>query len=322
MSKRIFITRRIPEVGIKMLQDKGYTVDIYPKDRIMSQKELVRALKKGNYDAVLCLLTDKINSKVFAAAPAAKLYANYASGYDNIDITEAKKRGITVTNAPANLSSDSVAQHAFALMLTLATRTVEADEYIRKGKYKGWEPMNFIGTDIFGKTIGLVGAGRIGERLAHYARAMGLKVIYTDVVRNDRIEKECGAEYCASVEELLPQADFVSLHVPLLDSTKHLMNEKRISLMKPTSFLVNTSRGPVVDEKALVKALQKGIIAGAGLDVFEFEPKLAPGLAKLQNVVLTPHIASASVEARNEMAKVAAENVINFLETGKAKNSV
>jgi len=322
MSKRVFITRRIPDVGIKMLQDKGYTVDIYPKDRIMSQKELVSALKKGNYDVVLCLLTDKVDSKVFDAAPAAKLYVNYASGYDNIDVAEAKRRSITVANAPTNLSSDSVAQHAFALMLALATRTVEADEYIRRGKYKGWEPMNFIGTDIFGKTIGLVGAGRIGERLAHYGKAMGLKVIYTDVVRNDRLEKEYGIEYCSSIEELLPRADFVSLHVPLLDSTRHLMNEKRMSLMKPTSFLINTSRGPIIDEKALVKALLNGTIAGAGLDVFEFEPKLASGLTKLQNVVLTPHIASASVEARNQMAEVAAQNIISFFETGKAKNSV
>lgn len=320
MSKKIFITRRIPDVGIRMLEARGYAVDIYPKNKIMSQKELIRSLRKADYDVVLCLLTDKIDSKVFDAAPSVKLYVNYASGYDNIDVAEAKKRGIAVANAPASLSSDSVAQHAFALMLTLATRIVEADEYMRKGKYKGWEPMSFIGTDIFGKTIGLVGAGRIGERLAHYGRAMGLKVIYTDVVRNDRLEKEYGVEYCASIEELLPRADFVSLHVPLLDSTRHLMNDERIGLMKPTSFLINTSRGPVVDEKALVRALRKGIIAGAGLDVFEFEPKLAPGLAKLQNVVLTPHIASASVEARNEMAKVAANNIADFLEGKIPKN--
>jgi glyoxylate reductase len=314
MPKKIFVTRQIPDVGLKMLRDKGYEVDVRDKNSMPTYRELVRALKKKQYDAVVTLLTDPIDSKVFDAAPSAKIFANYATGYDNIDIEEARKRGITITNAPAEATSEAVAEHTIALILALAARIVEADESVRRGKYKGWSPMNFIGTDVLGKTLGLIGAGRIGGRVAHYARGLGFKVIYNDVVRNMDLENDCGAIYRASYEEVLREADVVSLHVPLLDSTKHLIDEKRLHMMKPTAFLVNTSRGPVVDEAALVAALKNGIIAGAGLDVFEFEPKLAPGLIKLQNVILTPHIGSASVTARNEMSRMVAENVIAFFE--------
>lgn len=322
MSKSVFITGTIPEIGLRMLKEKGYQVDVNPKDAILSQRKLISFLKKKPYDAALTLLTDRIDATVFAAVPGVKLYANYATGFDNIDIKEAKARGIAVTNAPADLSSEAVAEHTIALMFALAARIVEADEFVRRGKYKGWSPSHFIGTDILGKTLGLVGAGRIGERVAFYCKGLGMKVIYTDIVRNERIEKEQGAAYRASVEEILKEADIVSLHVPLLDSTRHLMNEARLGLMKPTAFLINTSRGPVIDEKALKDALARKTIAGAALDVFEFEPKTVPGLAKLQNVVLTPHIASASVEARNQMAEVAAQNVIDFLEGKSPKNIV
>ncbi|MDO8590820.1 MAG: D-glycerate dehydrogenase [bacterium] len=322
MSKKIFITRIIPDVGIKILEDKGYAVDVYPKDKIIAQKELIKIIKKGSYDAILCLLTDKIDASIFEIAPSVKIYANYATGFDNIDVAEAKKRGITITNAPAELTSEAVAEHAVALMLALAARIVEADEFVRRGKYKGWAPMNFIGTDVLGKTLGLIGAGRIGERMAHYSKGLGMEIIYTDVVRNDRIEKECGAVYCNSVEEVLQKADIVSLHIPLLDSTRHLINEATLRLMKPSSFLINTSRGPVIDEVALEKALREKVISGAAIDVFEFEPKTVPGLAKLQNVILTPHIASASMEARNQMAEIAARNIIDFFEGRTPKNIV
>ncbi|MCX6753236.1 MAG: D-glycerate dehydrogenase [Candidatus Nomurabacteria bacterium] len=322
MNKKIFITRKIPDLGITLLKNKGYEVDVYSKNRIMPQKELISILKKKDYDAVLCLLTDKIDAKVYDAAPNTKLYANYATGFDNLDLVEAKKRGITITNAPADLSSEAVAEHALAMILALAARIVEADDFVRRGKYKGWDPMNFIGTDTVGKTLGLVGAGRIGERVAIFVKGLGMKVIYTDVNKNPRIEESAGAEYCKTLEELLPRADIVSLHVPLLDSTKHLMNEKTFKLMKKSAYLVNTSRGPIVDEKALVKALKEKVIAGAGLDVFEFEPKLMSGLAKLENVILTPHIGSASIEARNQMAEVAVNNIIDFFEGKLPKNVV
>ena len=321
-NKKIFVTRQIPEIGLKMLRDKGYEVDVRDEDSMPTSRELVKALKKKPYDAVVTLLTDPVDSKVFDAAPSAKIFANYATGFDNIDTEEAKKRGITVTNAPAEATSEAVAEHTIALMLALAARIVEADESVRRGKYKGWAPMNFIGTDVLGKTLGLIGAGRIGGRVAHYASGLGLKVIYTDVVRNNTIEKECGATYFNTPEDILRQADVVSLHTPLLPTTRHLIDEKRLRMMKQTAFLVNTSRGPVVDEAALVVALKDGTIVGAGLDVFEFEPKLAPGLVKLQNVILTPHIASASDEARNEMSTLAAQNIIDFFEGRVPKNIV
>ena len=195
MTKTIFVTRQIPEIGISMLRDKGYVVDVRNKDSMPSQKELIKALKQKPYDAVVTLLTDTIDPVIFEAAPSVKLYANYASGYDNINVMEASKRGITVTNAPALSTSEAVAEHTFALMLSLAARIVEADEFVRRGKYTGWNPMNFIGTDILGKTLGLIGAGRIGGQVAKYAKAFGLKIIYTDIKRNEQIEKESGATF-------------------------------------------------------------------------------------------------------------------------------
>ncbi len=322
MAKTIFVTRNIPNKAIKMLEEKGYVVDINPKDVVLTQRKIIRSLKRKPYDAVLTLLTDKIDTAVFDVVPSVKMYANYATGYDNFDLVEAKKRGITITNAPAELSAEAVAEHTLALIFALAERIVEADEFVRRGKYKGWAPMNFIGTNIFGKTLGLVGAGNIGKRVAFYAKGLGLKVLYYDVVRNEQIEKEYGAVFCSTVEELLQKADFVSLHLPLFESTTHLINEARLRLMKPTSFLINTSRGPIIDEHALEKALREGIIRGAGLDVFEFEPKLSRGLLKLQNVILTPHIASASDDARNQMAEIVANNIIDFFEGRTPRNMI
>jgi glyoxylate reductase len=320
--KNIYITRQIPEIAVEMLRAKGYSIDMNMKEAVPSQADIIEALQRKPYDAVITLLTDKINSKIFDAVPHIKLFANYATGFDNIDIVEAKKRGILVTNTPGNYAY-CIAEHAIALMIGLTTRMVEADSFVRAGKYQGWDPMLFVGTDLEKKTLGLIGAGRIGERVAHHAsRGFDMPVIYYDVVRNEKIEKEYGAKYYPKVEDVLKLADVVSLHVPLLDSTRHLINDACLKMMKPGAFLINTARGPVVDEKALVKALQRGTIRGAGLDVFELEPKLAEGLAELPNVILTPHIASARESARNEMAKVAAENVIEFVEKGTVKNLV
>ena len=314
MAKRIFITRRIPDLAVTMLKEKGFEVDVYPKDAVIGQRKLVSYLKKAPYDGVISLLTDDVNAAVFDAAPSVKIVANYATGFNNIDLAEAKKRGITVTNTPG-VSSLSVAEHALALMLALTTRLVEGDRYMRKGKYRGWEPMLLIGTDFKGKTIGLIGVGAIGAEVARMAyHGFGARIVYYDVMPNSRVEEECKAERVATVEAVLAAADIVSLHVPLLDSTHHLINETRLKLMKPTAFLVNTSRGPVIDEVALVAALQGKAIAGAALDVFEFEPKLSPGLNKLSNVILTPHIASARESARNDMARIAAQGIIDFFE--------
>lgn len=322
MTKNIYITRKIHDLGIKMLQDKGYAVTVRDAEMPPTQDELNSALKEGQYDAVVTLLTDKIDSVIFDANPNIKLYANYAIGFDNIDIEEAKKRGIAVTNTPGNYAN-CVAEHAIALIFALTTRTVEGDEFIRAGKYKCWSPEIFIGTDLSGKTLGLIGAGRIGEKVAwRLMHGFDMKIIYHDIVRNEVLDKNDRATYMPTIEDVLKEADIVTLHTPLLPTTKHLINEERLKMMKPTAFLINTSRGPVIDEVALVKALQDGVIKGAGLDVYEFEPNLTPGLVDLPNVVLTPHIASARESARNEMAKIVAENVIDFLEKGEPKNNV
>ncbi|HLP44098.1 MAG TPA: D-glycerate dehydrogenase [Candidatus Nanoarchaeia archaeon] len=322
MNKKVFVTRKIPDIGISMLRDRGYEVSVYPKDRVPSQREIIKILRKGEFDAVLSLLTDKVDARVFDAAPSVKIVANYATGFDNVDIVEAKKRGVVVTNAPAPQTAESVAEHTIALMLALAARIVEADEFVRRKKYKGWAPMNFVGVDILGKTLGLIGAGRIGERVAYYAKGLGMNVIYSDIARNEKIEKECAAAYYPTHEDVLKNADIVSLHVPLMDATRHLINAERLALMKSTAFLVNTSRGAVIDEAALEKALKNNVIAGAGLDVFEFEPEVSGGLRKLQNVILTPHIASASIETRNQMAEITARNIIDFFEGRVVQNQV
>lgn len=321
MSKKVYITRKLPEIAEQKLKEAGFEIAVNAHDRILKKEELVSALAADSYDAVLCLLTDTIDKEVFDAAPNAKIFSNYAVGVNNIDIEAAKERGVAITNTPGVLS-DSVAEHTIALILALSKRIVEADKFVRDGKYVGWGPMLMLGTDLKGKTLGLLGAGRIGSRVAMHARkGFEMNVIYYDIKKNDDIEKE-GAQFRASVEEVLKEADFVSIHVPLLDSTKHLINKERMGMMKKSAFLVNTSRGPVINEIDLVDALKEGIIAGAGLDVFENEPALAEGLARLSNVVLTPHTASATEATRSKMAEMAAQAIIDFFEGAEVKNKV
>jgi glyoxylate reductase len=321
--KKIYITQKIADVGIKMLQDKGYEVDVNPEgNKILSKEELVVALKAKPYDAVLQLLTNKIDSEIFEAVPTAKIFANYAVGYNNVDVAEAIKRGIVVTNTPGALT-DAVADHTVALIMSIAMRVVESDKYLREGKFHGWEPLGFLGADLRDKTLGILGAGRIGYRVSKIMhKGFEMNVIYYDVKKNEMFENDLDAKFCETPEELLKNADIVSVHVPLIDSTKHFINAERLAIMKPTAYLINTSRGPVVDENALVSALKNNLIAGAGLDVFENEPKLAPGLAELSNIVITPHIGSATFKTRSEMAVLAAQNIIDFLETGSPKNKV
>ncbi len=320
--KKVYITRQIPEIGISMLLNKGYEVDINHNNRPLTQDELVSILKAKEYDAVLTLLTDKIDAKVFDASPSTKIFANLAIGYDNFDVAEGKKRGIYLTNTPGG-GANRVAEHAWAMILGLACRIDEGDRFMREGKYTGWDPMLLQGISVRNKVLGLIGAGRIGSDVARIAaQAFGMRVVYYDIKRNSDLESVCACSYYHSVEEVLKVADVVSLHVPLLDSTRHLMNSDRLSMMKPTAFLINTSRGPVVDENALVLALKNKVIAGAGLDVFEFEPKVADGLMDIENVIMTPHIASSTVDSRNDMAILAAQNIINTLEGGKPKDLV
>lgn len=319
---KIYVTRMIPESAIEMMKAKGHTVNVSAKDGVLSKDELIGELKKGEYDAVLCLLTDKIDKDIFDSAPKTKIFANFAVGYNNIDTNAAKEAGITVTNTPEVLTN-TVAEHTFALMISIACRIVEGDKFMRAGKYKNWEPMMLLGTDLTGKTLGILGAGRIGTRVAHHGvRGFDMNVIYYDVNRNDYLEKNYGAKFYATPEEVLKEADFVSIHVPLLPSTTHLIDEKRLKMMKKTAYLVNTSRGPVIDEAALALALKEKWIAGAGLDVYEHEPIADKGLKDLDNVITTPHIASATLSTRVAMAELAAKNILEFLDGKEPPNKI
>ncbi len=312
---KIFVTRPIPAVGINLLKEKNYEVAVnkVAKDRAATTEELLTGVHGA--DAILSILTDKITAEIIdAGLPTLKIIANYAVGFDNIDTVVAKARNIMVTNTPGVLTN-TVAEHTFALMLSIAHRVSEADRFSRAGKYTAWGPELLLGSDVSGKTLGIVGLGRIGSRVAHHAvNGFDMNVLYTDVNQNVEFEKEFDASFVKTIDGLLPQCDFVSLHVPLLPSTHHLMNEARLKLMKKTAYLINTSRGPIVDEKALAASLSNGEIRGAAIDVFEFEPAITPELKRLENIILTPHIASATEETRNAMSCLAAENIIAALE--------
>lgn len=314
---KVVITRKIPGPAEEMLQKAGFEVSISPKPRPLSREELKNFVVGA--DAILSLLTDKIDGEIMdATGENLKIVANYAVGFDNINLDDAKKRNIAVTNTPGVLT-ESVAEHTFALMLAVAKNIVEADKFTRAGHYQSWEPELFLGTQLYQKTIGIIGAGRIGSFVAKAAKGFEMKILYQDINRNPDFEAATGAQF-VDLPALLANADFVSIHVPLLPETKHLLGEAHFNLMKKTAILTNTSRGPVVDEVALVEALKSGTIAGAGLDVYENEPNLTPGLAELKNVVLTPHTASATVETRGAMSKIAAENIIAVLSGKEALN--
>jgi glyoxylate reductase len=310
---KVYITREIPEVAEHLLRDEGHEVVVSSKDDILTKEELLSEIAKHNPDAVICLLNDTIDAAVVDVAKNVKIFANYAVGYNNIALAETKRRGIVVTNTP-DVLTESVAEHTIALILAITRRIAESDQYMRDGKYTGWGPMLFLGTELKGRKLGLLGGGRIGTRVAEIAsKGFGMSVCYYDVKQNPLLEGLCSAQFCSSPDVVLSESDIVSVHVPLLESTRHMINRKHLGMMKKTAYLINTSRGPIVDEVALVEALKGGGIRGAALDVFENEPNMAPGLAQLDNVVLTPHTASASDVARNAMAEVAAKNVISVL---------
>ncbi|HEX9664908.1 MAG TPA: D-glycerate dehydrogenase [Patescibacteria group bacterium] len=317
---KIFVTRAIPDAGIKMLRAKKYQVKISPYDRVLKREEIIRMAKGA--DALLCLLTDKIDSQLLdILGPKLKIVANYAVGFDNIDVKACQKHNVYATNTSGVLTR-AVAEHTFALMMAIARRISEADRFVRAGQYVGWDPFLMMGSDVEGKTLGIIGLGRIGRAVAQRAvKGLGMKVLYFDVSRQKDFEKQFKAKF-ATVNKILKTADFVTIHVPLLPGTKHLIGARELRLMKKTAYLVNTSRGPVIDEKALAKALRQKEIAGAGIDVFEFEPRPVAGLKKLDNIIMTPHIASATIEARQEMSRVAAKNIIFALSGGKPPNLV
>ncbi len=280
------------------------------------REEVLRRVK--DKEALICLLTEKVNDELLQAAPKLRIAANVAVGFDNIEVAACTKRGVVATNTPGVLD-ETTADFAWTLLMAVARRLLEGDALARSGMWKGWDLDQLVGTDVWGKTLGIVGFGRIGKAMARRASGFQMKVIYTDAVRaTPEVEKELKAEY-RDINALLAASDFISIHTPLLPETRGLFNAEKFGRMKRTAFLINTSRGPVVDEAALVAALESGKIAGAALDVFEKEPAIHPGL-KRSNVVLAPHIASASLETRTKMACMAAENVVALLQGRRPVN--
>jgi glyoxylate reductase len=296
-----------------MLKER-YDVEVNPHDRVPTKEEIISAVK--DKDALLCLLTDPIDKDVIDAGPDLKIISNYAVGYNNIDVGYATKKGIMVTNTPGVLS-ETTADLAFSLLMASARRIPEGDKFMREGKFKGWGPQLMLGTDVHGKTLGIIGLGRIGKLVSKRALGFEMKVLYYSTKRKPDIEQEMNLEY-ADLDDLLRRSDFISLHVPLTPATKDLIGERELGLMKPSAYLINTSRGEVVDEKALIEALKNNRLRGAGLDVFTGEPNnINPELYKLENAVLAPHMGSASFETRSKMAEMAAQAVIDTLEGKK-----
>lgn len=305
---RVFVTRSIPKKGLDLLK-KYHDVEVNPHNRVLSKQEIIDGVK--GKDGLLCLLTDAIDKDIIDAEPGLKMIANYAVGFNNIDVQTASKKRIPVSNTPGVLT-DATAEMAWALLFAVSRRIVESDSFTRAGKFKGWDPMLLHGIDISGKTLGVVGAGRIGTSFALKSKGFKMKVLYTNHHRNETLKQELNAEK-VSLKTLLQKSDFISIHVPLSDETYHLIGKNELNSMKETAILINTSRGPVVDENALIFALQNKQIFGAGLDVYEHEPLVPKGLMQLDNVVLQPHSASATVNSRTNMAIMAAENMIDGL---------
>jgi glyoxylate reductase len=316
---RIYVTRELPERGLKIIREH-FDTEVWPEYAPPPKKVIVEKAK--NVEALATLLSDKIDAEVFNAAPKLKIVAQLAVGFDNIDVQEATKRGVYVTNTPEVLT-DTTADFAWALLMAVARRVVEADKYVRTGHWKvGWHPSMMSGRDIHDATIGIVGAGRIGYAVAKRATGFNMKILFYDVIPRPEIEEDFGAKK-VDLDQLLKESDFVSIHVPLMKETHHLMNEQKLRLMKKTAYLINNSRGPVVDQNALYKALKEGWIAGAGLDVFEQEPTPVDNpLLKFDNVVVAPHISSASLETRSQMAEMVAGNLVAFFEGKKPPNLV
>lgn len=316
---RVYVTREIPSRGLDIIKER-FDAEIWPEYAPPPKEYIVR--KAAGVDALVTILSDKIDSEVFAAGTNLKIVSQFAVGYNNIDVVDATKRGIYVTNTPGVLT-ETTADFAWALLMAVARRVVEADRYVRDGMWKvGWHPTMLQGRDVYGSTLGIIGLGRIGGAIARRAKGFQMKILYSDVTRRKDLEDELSMVN-VDLDTLLRKADFVTVNVPLLKSTFHLINEGKLKLMKKTAFLINNARGPVIDEKALLKALKEGWIAGAGLDVFEQEPTpQQSSLLELENVVVAPHISSSSYQTRSKMAEMVAENLTAFFEGRTPPNLV
>ena len=317
MRPKVYVTRRIPEVGLEILRkycDVAYRDEVPPPTR----EELLEAVR--DVDALYCTLNEKIDREVLDSAERLKVIGTMSVGVDHIDVDYATSKGVYVVHTPGVLT-ETVADHTWALILAVARRIIEADSYVRKGEWKiPWAPTMMLGYDVYGKTLGIIGLGRIGAAVARRAKGFNMRVLYYDIVRRPEFEKELGVEY-ATLERVLKESDVVSIHTPLTPQTRKMIGEKELRLMKKTAILVNTARGPIVDQAALVRALREGWIAGAGLDVFEEEPISQDNpLLELKNVVLTPHIGSASHETRSKMAEIAASGIVKVLRGERPEN--
>ena len=305
---RIFITRQIPQPAIERLKQVFTDVAFFATDRNMTTAELISSMQ--NCDVLLCMLNNVIDKTVIDANPNLKGICNYAVGYNNIDIPYAVSKGIIVCNTP-DVLTETTADLAWALIMAASRRIVEGDRFTRQGKFTSWEPMQLLGRDVYNKTLGVIGMGRIGMAVAKRALGFGMKIIYYKTT-GAISDLPFPAEF-TDFDALLKESDIISIHVPLTNQTRHLISKREFNLLKHTAVLINTARGPIVDEKALVDALKEGRIFAAGLDVFENEPALEKGLADLPNVVIVPHIGSATIETRTAMALLAAENAIAVL---------
>ena len=313
---KVLVAREIPSAGLRLLE--GFDVTVL-RERPPGRDELLEAVRGAN--GVLSTATEKMDGEVMdAAGDGLKVIANMAVGYDNIDVEAAGERGVVVTNTPGVLD-ETTADVAFMLMLAAARRLGEGERLLRAGRWEWWGPKQLRGIDVWGKRLGIVGMGRIGQAVARRAKGFGMEILYHNRSPKEDAEEELGARYLG-LEDLLRESDFVSIHTPLTDETRYLIGAEELEIMKPEAVLVNTSRGPVVDEGALADALENGRIFAAGLDVYEEEPKVHPKLIELENVVLAPHIGSASIETRDRMATLAAENLRAVLSGEPAKTPV
>lgn len=318
MMNKIFISGKIPEIAYETLSN-DFEVTMHDEISLLSKEEIIKGIE--GKDALLCLLSDKIDREIIESNPNLKIIANYGAGFDNIDIKAANEYKIPVTNTPG-ISTISTAELTIALMLGIARRVVEGDKITRAGKFSGWAPLYQLGTELAGKTLGIIGMGNIGRAVAKRAKAFDMNIIYNN---RNQLSKEIEAEYgltYVSQEEVIAKSDFVSLHVSYSPALHHLINEETIKMMKPSAYIINAARGPLIDEKALLKALQDKTIKGAGLDVYEFEPAITKGLELLDNVILTPHIGNATEEARSGMAQIAANNIIDVFNGLEPRNRV
>jgi glyoxylate reductase len=317
---KIFVTRKIPGKALDRLTKSDNEVVVSEFDRPLTEEELLEKAK--GVDALLSLLTDRINGDVVdAIGPQLKIVSNYAVGFDNIDIEALTNRGVLVTNTPSDEVNESVAECAWTLMLALSRRVVEGDEAVRRGAYKGWEPDIFLGKNLIGKTIGIIGLGRIGSMVARRAKGFNVEVLYNQRTRKQKEEKELNVKY-VEFDELLKKSDFVTIHCPLTEGTRHMINKDSLAKMKKGAFIINTARGAVIQESDLVSALRDGGLGGAALDVYENEPEINPELIGMENVILTPHIASATWEAREKMGEQAVNAILDTLVDKKPDNLV